>query len=399
MLDGKNIIIGVTGGVAAYKAPDIVSRLKKLGANVFVIMSKNSTKFIAPLTFQSLSHNYVVVDMFEDPKTWEIEHIELAKKADLFLIAPATANVIGKIASGIADDMLTTTIMATEAPVYIAPAMNTKMYENPIVQANINKLDQLGYYMISPDSGKLACGDIGKGKLASPEMIVKLIEGHFRERDKLSGKRIIVTAGPTIEAIDPVRYLTNRASGKMGYEIAKVAVRYGAEVTLITGPTHLNDPEGLTIVKVNTTDEMYHAVLERFENVDAVIKAAAPSDFKPAIFEKNKIKKSKEHRTIELVPNPDILKTIGGMKKEQILIGFAAETQNVEAFAIQKMKEKHLDLIVANNVLTEGAGFSVDTNIVTFFEAHGKKTEFEKMSKHDIAERILDKLSEIFANK
>ncbi len=390
MLTDKNIVIGVTGGVAVYKVADVVSRLKKLGANVYVIMTKHSTEFVAPLTFQSLSQNYVVTDMFEDPKTWDVEHIALAKRADLFLIAPATANVVGKIANGIADDMLTTTVMATEAPVYFALAMNTKMYENPIFQNNVKTLLHYGYQIIEPDSGRLACGDLGKGKLADPERIVQSIVAHFEKPKPYTGMKVLVTAGPTREAIDPVRYISNRSSGKMGYAIAEEAAKRGAEVILISGPTQLACPKDVTRICVESTQEMYDAVMCHKE-ADVIVKAAAPSDYKPSEYQHEKIKKSGAQMAIALTPNPDILLALGKEKKEnQLLVGFAAETQSLETYAKQKLENKNLDLIVANNVAQEGAGFDGDSNIVTIFDRFGKEMQWECMSKHAVAEKLMD---------
>lgn len=393
-LDNKNIVLGVTGGIAAYKAADIVSRLKKLGAQVYVIMTESSTQFIQPLTFQSLSQNYVVTDMFEDPKTWDVEHIALAKRADLFLVAPATANIVGKVAHGIADDMLSTTIMATVAPVYFALAMNTKMYENPILQNNVKLLESYGYQFILPDSGRLACGDIGSGKLADPERIVECVLDYFHEEKRLSGKRVLVTAGPTREAIDPVRYMTNQSSGKMGYAIAEQAIHEGAEVILVTGPTQLTPPNGARVIQVESTEEMYQAVMSHLD-VDVVIKAAAPADYKPIQYSKEKIKKNDETMTIEFCKNPDILKRVGELKTDQILVGFAAETQNLETYAMKKLKDKNLDLIVANDVSAEGAGFNIDTNIITIFDKSGQKHSYECMKKTEVAKVILDRIVEL----
>ena len=395
MLDGKNIVVGVTGGIAAYKAADVVSRLKKLGANVYVIMTEHATKFIGPLTFQSLSQNYVVTDMFEDPKTWDVEHIALAKRADLFLVVPATANVIGKVANGLADDMLTTTIMATVAPVYFALAMNTKMYENAIMQDNVTKLERYGYHMIFPASGRLACGDVGSGKLEDPEIIVETIVNHFHKKHRLEGKRVLITAGPTREALDPVRYITNHSSGKMGYAIAEAAINEGAEVILITGPTQLSPPSQATVIRVESTQEMYDAVMANLE-VDIIIKAAAPADYKPAKYSDEKIKKSDSLLQVDFEKNPDILKRVGELKTHQILVGFAAETHNLESYAMKKLVEKNLDFIVANNVTVEGAGFNGDTNIVTIFESNGNHTSYDCMEKSEVAMVILDKIIDRF---
>ena len=393
-LDGKNIVVGVSGGIAAYKAADVVSRLKKLGANVYVVMTKNSTEFIQPLTFQSLSQNYVVTDMFEDPKTWDVEHIALAKRADLFLIVPATANIVGKVAHGIADDMLTTTIMATVAPVYFALAMNTKMYENPIFKHNVSLLEGFGYHFILPESGRLACGDIGSGKLADPEKIIEAVLQHFYPTGRLVGKRVLITAGPTREALDPVRYITNHSSGKMGYAIAKVARDEGAEVILISGPTHLEPPNGVTMIPVLSTEDMYQAVMNHLD-VDVVIKSAAPSDYKPVHFSSEKIKKNDGSMMIEFEKNPDILKRIGEIKTTQILVGFAAETNNVEAYAKKKLVEKNLDFIVANDVTAKGAGFNIDTNVVTIYDKAGNQTAYDCMEKSEVAKVIIDRIVEL----
>ena len=398
MLSGKNIVLGVSGGIAAYKAADIVSRLKKLNASVYVIMTQNSTEFISPLTFQSLSQNYVVTDMFADPKTWDVEHIALAKRADLFLIAPATANVIGKMANGIADDMLTTTVMATEAPVYLAPAMNTKMYENAIVQSNIQKLEQFGYKFIEPGAGRLACGDVGAGKLADTVEIVDAVVAHFTGEMPLKGMKVLVTAGPTQEAIDPVRYITNHSSGKMGYAIAEKASKLGAEVILVSGPTHLEVPRGVQKIGVTTTEDMLQAVKSHLK-VDVIIKAAAPADYKPEVYSDHKIKKGSDQLSVQMTKNPDILKTIGPELTDQILVGFAAETQNVETYAKKKLVEKKMDFIVANDVTAEGAGFKKDTNVVTIFEADGASTRYECLKKDVVAEIILDKVIEYLKRK
>lgn len=391
MLNGKNIVVGITGGIAAYKAADVVSRLKKQGANVYVIMTEHATKFVQPLTFQSLSQNYVVTDMFEDPKTWDVEHISLAKRADMFLIVPATANIIGKVAHGIADDMLTTTLMATEAPVYFALAMNTKMYENRIFQSNVEILQRYGYQMILPDAGRLACGDVGAGKLADPERIVETVIAHFHESGRLTGKKILVTAGPTREPLDPVRYISNHSSGKMGYAIAERALKEGADVILVTGPTSLESPKGCRVINVITTQEMYDAVLSNLD-VDVIIKAAAPADYRPAHYSDEKIKKSDADLSLVFEKNPDILKQVGALKTHQILVGFAAETHDVENYAKRKLVEKNLDFIVANDVTAEGAGFNGDTNIVTIFDKDGGKQSFDCMEKTEVAKIILDKV-------
>ena len=398
MLKDKTVVIGVSGGIAVYKTLDVVSRLRKLGVNVNVIMTKSATEFVTPLSFQSLSQNYVVCDMFEDPKTWDVEHISLAKRADVFLIAPATANVIGKIANGIADDMLTTTVMATKAKVLIAPAMNTNMYENPILQRNINTLKELGYNFVDPESGRLACGDTGKGKLASPETIVDEVVKLLSKGQDLKGKSIIVTAGPTVESIDPMRYITNRSTGKMGYSIAKEAIERGADVTLITGPTNLTPPQNLKkLVKIESAKDMYEAVLANLDENDVVIKSAAVADYKPKNYSNKKIKKSDDDLVIELDRNKDIAQEIGKIKNNKILVGFAAETNDLIENASLKIKKKNLDFIVANDLTKEGAGFGVDTNIVKIIEKEGNITEYPKMKKEEVANIILDKIKELLS--
>lgn len=393
MYKDKNVVIGVTGGIAVYKAADIVSQLKKHNINIDVIMTQAAQKFVHHLTFQALSQNFVVTHMFDEPKTWDVEHISLAQKADVFLIAPATANVIGKIANGIADDMLTTTVMATNAPVLIAPAMNTKMYENPIVQQNIDKLKRLGYKFIEPESGRLACGDIGRGKLANTNTIVDEVISWLKDRQDLKGKKVLVTAGPTREPIDPVRYITNHSSGKMGYAIAERALRRGAEVLLISGPTNLESAMGIKRIDVMTTNEMYEAVLKHFDWADIVIKSAAVADYRPESMAQNKIKKNDEDFAIKLTRNPDILKELGKRKENgKILIGFAAETQDLLDNAKDKIRRKNLDFIVANDITKMGAGFKSDTNIVSIIDKNGNITHYEKMSKGDLADIILDKM-------
>ena len=396
MLKGKTIVIGVSGGIAVYKVCDVVSRLKKLSANVHVIMTKSAAEFVTPLTFQSLSQNYVVSDMFEEPKTWDVEHISLAKKADVFLIAPATANIIGKMACGISDDMLSTTVMATKGKVLIAPAMNTNMYENPIVQRNIDTLKALNYEFIEPESGRLACGDIGKGKLATPENIVKSVVEALTNEQDLKGKKIIITAGPTVEALDPMRYITNRSTGKMGYSIATEAIKRGAEVTLISGPTKLEPPKNLkNLIRIESAEQMYEAVINNLDENDVVIKSAAVADYKPKEYSSKKIKKSDEDLVIRLDRNKDIAYEIGKVKKDKILVGFAAETNDLIENATKKVKKKNLDFIVANDLTKEGAGFGVDTNIVKIIDKEGLITEYPIMTKDEVANVILDKVKDL----
>ena len=400
MLKGKTVVIGVSGGIAVYKVCDVVSRLKKLNADVHVIMTKSACEFVGPLTFQTLSQNYVVSDMFEDPKTWDVEHIALAKKADLFLVAPATANVIGKIANGICDDMLTTTIAATKAKVLIAPAMNTNMYENPLVQKNISILKEHGYKFIDPESGRLACGDIGSGKLASPEVIVENVEALLNYEQDLVGRKIIITAGPTIESLDPVRYLTNRSSGKMGYAIAKVAAARGAEVTLVSGKTSLKPSSNIKkVINITSAEDMYQAVISNLDENDVVIKSAAVADYKPKEYSDKKIKKKDGDLVIELDRNKDIAYEIGKIKKDKILVGFAAETNDLIENAKGKIAKKNMDFIVANNLKESGAGFGTDTNVVSIIEKDGNMTKYPMMTKEEVASVILDKIKSLLDNK
>ena len=396
MLSNKTVVIGVSGGIAVYKACDIVSRLKKLNANVHVIMTKGATEFVKPLTFQSLSQNYVVSDMFAEPKTWDVEHISLAKKADVFLIAPCTANVIGKIANGISDDMLTTTVMATTGKVLIAPAMNTNMYRNPILQRNINTLKELGYSFVAPESGRLACGDTGEGKLASPEVIVNEVVNLLQEKKDLEGEKIIITAGPTVERIDPVRYITNRSTGKMGYAIAKTAADRGAEVTLVTGPTNITPPTNIKkLIKVESAQEMYNAIMENIDDNQVIIKTAAVADYKPKNYSDKKIKKSNDDLVIELDRNKDIALEVGKIKNDKILVAFAAETNDLIENAKSKIKKKNLDFIVANDITEKGAGFGTDTNIVKIIDKDGNIEDFPQMKKDEVATVILDKVKSL----
>lgn len=397
VLNNKNIVLGVTGSIAAYKAADIVSRLKKLKANVNVIMTESATKFISPLTLQTLSSNYVAVGMFDEVKSWEIEHISLATKADIFVIAPATANIIGKIANGIADDLLTTTVMATKAPVLIAPAMNVNMYENKITQENINKLKSLGYKFIEPATGILACGVYGKGKLADVDDIISgIVETlSVTQHKDLAGVHLIVTAGPTQEPIDPVRYITNRSSGKMGYSIAERAHKRGAEVLLITGPTGLPAVDGIKTINIKTCEEMLEQVRHNFEWADAVIMAAAVADYRPEYVSERKIKKDDDAIMLKLVKNPDILEQLGKIKGNKKLVGFAAETEDLYENAKKKIDKKNLDMIVANDVTEKGAGFEVDTNIISIIDRDGKVTKYPLMSKMQVADAILDRMLDI----
>jgi len=403
MLSSTTIIVGVTGGIAAYKACDVVSKLKKLNANIHVIMTESACEFVQPMTFQTLSNNFVINDMFKEPKTWEVEHIELAKRADAFLIVPATANFIGKLAAGIADDMLTTTVMATRAPVIIAPAMNTNMYTNRIVQANIGALQDLGYKFIEPASGRLACGDIGAGKLADVDDIVAYMVDFFEKEAQvkdLVGRRIMISAGPTIEAIDPVRYITNRSSGKMGYAIAKRAVARGAQVTLVSGKTDLDVPKGLVkYINIESANDLYENLVREFDSNDVVIQSAAVADYKPKSYSDKKIKKKDSDLSIELCRNKDVAQELGKIKGDKVLVGFAAETNDVLENATKKIKKKNLDFIVANDLTMQGAGFSTETNIVKIIEADGRINEYPKLLKSEVGDIILDKVRDILENK
>ncbi len=390
MLDKKNILIGVTGGIAAYKVVEVASLLKKSGANVKIMMTKHATEFVSPRTFQEITNNAVSVEMFGDAANFHVAHIGLANFADLILIAPATANFLAKMAHGIADDLLTTTILAFDGKILVAPSMNTKMYENPATQANLAVLKARGVQILEPNAGILACGTVGKGRLPEPPEICSQIEKFFAQDKILTGKKVIVTAGGTIEAIDPVRYIGNRSSGRMGYEIAKSAVNAGAEVVLVSGKAEIEPPNGLkSFFKVESALEMREKVLNEFETADCVIMSAAVADYRVKTPSAQKIKKSAENLTLELVKNPDILKELGGLKKNQILVGFAAETQNILDYARKKLVEKNLDFIVANDVTAEGAGFAVPTNIASIIWRNGEVENFSKMSKSDLAEKIV----------
>lgn len=390
MLNGKTILLGVSGGIAAYKAAAVCSKLAQAGADVRVIMTESATKFVAPLTFQTLSRHDVIVDTFDEKDASVVSHIDLADRADVVVIAPATANVIGKIALGLADDMLSTTLLATTAPILVAPAMNVHMYAHPAVQANMQKLAERGVRFIEPGTGQLACGYVGMGRLAEPEEIVAAVERFFQEKRLLEGKHVLVTAGATVERIDPVRYLTNDSSGKMGYAIAEEAQRMGANVTLVTGKASIAAPAGVTVVKVESALEMMEAVLSRLPEQDVIIKAAAVADYRPAEQAEHKIKKSGDEMTMRLVKNPDIAQAVGERKKpSQLLVGFAAETQHLETFAQEKLKKKRCDLLVANDVTMEGAGFGTDTNVVRIYDSEGLVEALPLMSKGQVAARLL----------
>ncbi len=389
-MNKKCVVLGVTGGIASYKALDIVSKLKKLNYDVNVIMTKSALQFIHPLPFQSLSGNMVSKDMFEEPKAFEIQHISLAKKADMILVAPATANIIGKVANGIADDMLSTTIMAATCPVVFVPAMNTNMYKNPIVKNNIEKLKGFGYEFINPISGRLACGDVGEGKMADTEDIVEIADSMLYPIKDLTGKNVLVTAGPTLAPIDPVRYITNKSSGKMGYSIAKEARDRGAKVTLVSGPTNLRTPLGVDIIKINTNGEMLKAVKDNFKNQHIVIKSAAVADYKPKEYKEHKIKKTGDDLNLALIRDKDILKELGLIKENQILVGFAAESKDLLDNAKSKLEKKNLDFIIANNILSKETGFASEDNLVTIISRDGHIKNLEKMSKREVAKEIFD---------
>jgi len=387
----KTIVLGVSGGIACYKAVELVRLLVREDFTVQVIMTREAMEFVTPLTFQTLSGRPVATETFSLTQESEIGHINLADQADLLVIAPATANIIGKIASGIADDLLTTVLMATRAPVLIAPSMNIHMYENPILQENIRKLKRLGYHFMEPVEGYLACGYEGKGRLPEPQDIVEKIQGLLKKKD-LAGERLLITAGPNHEPLDPVRYISNRSSGKMGYALARLGVRRGAEVTLISGPTSLVPPAGVRLVSVKTAAEMRQAILKEFPETTAVIMAAAVADYHPEKFVPKKIKKGKATLKLNLKPNPDILRELGMRKNGQILIGFAAETESLVDNAKKKLREKNLDLIVANDVTEQGSGFDGDTNVATLLDRTGTIHPLPLMSKDELADRIYDYL-------
>ena len=398
MLQGKNIVLGVSGGIAVYKAVELLRLLTKAGADVHVIMTKNAQEFVAPLTFQTLSGHPVHTDLFNLYLEQEIDHISLADHADLFILAPATANLVGKIAQGLADDLLTTSVMATKAPVLIVPAMNSNMYENPIYQRNEKSLSEYGYHILEPISGALACGWEGKGKLPDPAVIFTAAESVLTPKD-LSGCQIMVTAGPTREDLDPVRYLSNYSSGKMGFAIAATAQQRGAEVTLIAGPTRLTVPDGVRCVPVISAEEMRTAVFDNLDDVDVVIKAAAVADYRPVDRSAQKIKKTADDSILKLERNPDILAEIGRQKGEQILVGFAAETEKLLEHATGKLQKKNLDIIVANDITRVGAGFDVDTNIVKFLHADGRLEELDLMSKGEVAQQLLNRVKVLWKSK
>lgn len=390
-LSGKHIILGITGSIAAYKIAYLASALKKADADVTVIMTKNATEFIAPLTFETLTGNKCLVDTFDRNFQYEVEHVELAKKADAFLVAPASANIIAKASHGIADDMLSTTLLAANCPKIFAPAMNTRMYRNPITQDNISLLKKYGMTVITPQTGYLACGDVGIGKMPEPEALYELLLFTLCEKD-LTGIKVLVSAGPTREAIDPVRFVSNHSSGKMGFAIARAAAQRGADVTLVSGQVNLATPLGVMRVDVTSAAEMQGAITAQAESSDVIIMAAAIADYRPKHAADHKIKKSGGGLTLEMVRTADILAEIGANKKPgQFLCGFAMESENMEKNAREKLDRKNLDMIVANNIRTEGAGFAVDTNIVTLIDGSGERP-LPLLSKDEVAEAILDEI-------
>ncbi len=391
MLKGKEIVLGVTGGIAAFKAVELLRLLTKAGANVHVIMTRSAQEFVTPLTFQTLSMNPVSTSLFNLISEREIGHISLADRADLFIIAPATANIIGKIAGGIADDMLSTTVMATEAPVLIAPAMNVNMYQNPIYRDNEERLRRLGYLFVEPARGLLACGWEGEGKLQEPQVIFEEARSALTPKD-LAGETVLVTAGPTREEIDPIRFISNYSSGKMGYSLARAARRRGARVVLVTGPTCLAEPWGMETIQVTAATEMRDEVMARLPESTVIIKAAAVADYRPASRAGEKIKNEAAPDTISLVKTPDILSEVGQIKGERILVGFAAETCSLLENAAKKLAGKNLDMIVANDISVAGAGFNVDTNIVKLLHRDGRLEELPLMGKEEVADAILDRV-------
>ena len=392
MLKGKTVILGVTGGIAAYKSAYLTSLLIKAGADVQVIMTEHAREFIAPLTFEALTNQRCHTDTFDQNHEYSTEHVSLASRADAVIIAPATANVIAKLACGIADDMLTTTVLACDCPKIVVPAMNTRMYENPVTQDNLEKLRKYGMTVVEPAAGRLACGDVGKGKMPEPDVLFQYVLMACAFEKDMAGKKVLVTAGPTQERIDPVRYITNHSTGRMGYSIAKICALRGAEVTLVTGQTALEPPLFVDVVPVVSARDMYEAVVERSGEMDVIIKAAAVADYRPAVTSDEKIKKSDGDMAIDMERTDDILGYLGSCKKPgQFLCGFSMETQNMLENSRAKLRKKNLNMIVANNLKVKGAGFGTDTNVVTIITADMEK-ELELMSKDEVAARLLDEI-------
>lgn len=399
MLRDKKILVGITGGIAAYKAAEVVSRLRKQGATVYVAMTKGATEFIAPLTLRSLSANPVYVDMFEEPKVWNVEHISLAEAVDAVLVAPATANMIAKMTAGIADDFLSTVLLATEAPIFVAPAMNHHMYHHPATQENLQRLQERSVRILGPGTGFQACGTDGDGRMSEPQELVEALHNYFTASGLLAGKKALVTAGGTQEPLDPVRYLGNRSSGKMGFAVAQALREAGAETILVAAPSELPTPTGVRRVDIMTAQEMHKAVLSEFSNVDIVVKAAAVADYRPMASAEQKIKKDGTSLSIELVPNPDILAELGQKKQHQILVGFAAETEKLYEHAQAKMQRKNVDMLVANDVTKPGAGFGSSTNIVSLLFPDGRRIDLPQMNKLEIARRLVGEVVELLREK
>ncbi|AGA70161.1 phosphopantothenoylcysteine decarboxylase/phosphopantothenate--cysteine ligase [Desulfitobacterium dichloroeliminans LMG P-21439] len=399
MLRDKKILVGVTGGIAAYKAADVISRLRKQGAAVYVAMTKGATEFIAPLTLRTLSANPVYVEMFEEPKVWNVEHIALAEAVDAVLVAPATANILAKMAAGIADDFLSTVLLATRAPIFVAPAMNHNMYHHPSTQENLQKLQQHSVRILGPATGFQACGTSGDGRMSEPQELVEALQGFFAVSRLLAGKKALVTAGGTQEPLDPVRYLGNRSSGKMGFAVAEALREAGAQTILISAPTELSTPYGVRRIPIMTAQEMYDAVMSEFTDVDIVVKAAAVADYRPKASAEQKIKKDGTSRTLELVPNPDILAELGEKKEQQFLVGFAAETEKLYEHAQAKMQRKNVDMLVANDVTQPGAGFGSPTNIVSFLFPEGTRIDLPQMKKLEVARRLVQEIAERLREK
>ena len=398
MLTGKSVVLGVTGSIAAYKMANLASMLVKLNADVHVIMTQNATHFITPMTFETLTNNKCIVDTFDRNFNFDVKHVSLAKRGDLFLVAPCTANVIGKVANGICDDMLTTTIMATKAPVLFSPAMNTGMWENPVLQDNLRKLKHYGYHVIEPVVGRLACGDTGSGKMPSEETLLEHILLHLAREKDLKGKRLLITAGPTQEAIDPVRFISNRSSGKMGYALAKMAVIRGADVTLVSGPVSIAPFAGIETVAVRSAQQMFEAVSERSAERDVIIMCSAVADYKPVSCSDQKLKKNDSDMTIPLTRTQDILGWLGEHKQAgQVLVGFSMETENLIENSRQKLTKKHADLICANSIASEQTGFAVDTNKVTLITQEAVK-ELPLCTKEETADLILDSIKDFINN-
>ena len=395
----KNIVVGVTGGIAAYKAAELVRALKKREAEVKVVMTEAATRFISPLTMETLSGHAVAVTLFPPNKKVGVRHISLAEWASLIVVAPATANFLGKAASGIADDLLSTVVMAAGGPVLFAPAMNDRMWTNPIVQNNVRTLQDAGVHVVEPEEGVLASGKIGVGRLAGIERIVEAVECVLDRSEALCGKKILITASRTEEDVDPVRFLTNRSTGKMGYALARVAQRRGAQVVLVSGPTHLSPPENVEWVRVRTAEQMRRAVIERFETCDALVMAAAVANFRPQVFSDQKIKKGGKAWALKLERTADILSELAPVKRDKVMVGFAVETENPITHAREKLQKKNLDFIVINNPLVEGAAFGTDTNVVTMLDRKGGTEELPKMSKHKVAEKIMERVESLICNR